>query len=94
MFKHLAIITLGAGLLATVPQAVLAQDEHRDEQRRDRVYDRDHKDYHEWNEAEQRAWRRYWEEQHRDFVDWQRASEEQQRAYWRWRHEHPDGDRR
>jgi hypothetical protein len=59
-------------------------DEHH------RYYDRDHKDWHEWNEGESRAYRHYLEERHEHYRDWVKANQAQQRAYWRWRHEHPD----
>jgi hypothetical protein len=65
-------------------------DRDRDRDHHERYYDSDRKDYHEWNEAEERAWRRYWAELNRPFIDWTRANDEQRRAYWRWRHEHPD----
>ena len=71
------------GAAAAVPVAMLAQDPHR-------YYDRDHHDWHEWNEGEERAWHRYWEEQHHEHIEWARAKEAQRRAYWRWRHEHAD----
>jgi hypothetical protein len=90
MLKFAGSILLGVGLMAPL----VAQDRDRDDQRRDRYYDADRKDYHQWNEAEQRAWHHYWEEQRHAAIDWQRANEEQRRAYWRWRHEHPDRDDR
>lgn len=58
----------------------------------DRYYDRDRRDYHEWNEAERRAYR-HWlmEERHeREYREYNRLNAERQREYWRWRHEHPD----
>jgi hypothetical protein len=89
MVKNTGLILMGMSLMlpAFVP-AARAQD--RDD--RHRYYDSDRKDYHEWNEAEERAWHRYWESRHREYVDWARANEEQRREYWRWRHEHPDND--
>ena len=57
-----------------------------------RYYDRDRHDWHEWNEAENRAYR-HWlmEERHeRRYRDYARLRAAQQREYWRWRHEHPD----
>jgi len=88
MFKLATSILLGAGLMLPLVAQDRDRDDHHD--RRDRYYDNDRKDYHEWNEGEQRAWHRYWEQQHRAAIDWQRAKEEQRREYWRWRHEHPD----
>jgi hypothetical protein len=76
---------LGATTIVSAPRALRAdQDDHR-------YYDRDHRDYHEWNDAEARAYR-HWitEERHEQYRDWNRASRAQQREYWRWRHEHPD----
>ena len=87
MLKLSGALLLGVGLM--VPFAAQPQERHDQ-----RYYDRDHKDYHEWNENESRAWHRYWEEQHRQAIEWQRAKEAQRAAYWRWRHEHPDLDRR
>jgi hypothetical protein len=69
------------------PLAMLADDDHRK-----RYYDRDRKDYHEWNEGEDRAYR-FWQESRRHaYIAWERASGADQRAYWRWRHDHPGND--
>ena len=77
----------GALMLSGVLMAPLAMQAREEV----RVYDRDHKDYHEWNEAENRAYR-HWltEERHHEWHDWNRASRAEQREYWRWRHEHSD----
>ena len=76
-----------------VPAATAAPVQDRDDHDHDhdkRYYDAEHKDYHEWNSAEQRYWRQYWANEHRPYIDWDRASDEQRRAYWRWRHEHEE----
>ncbi|MBV8818194.1 MAG: hypothetical protein JO022_07535 [Acidobacteriaceae bacterium] len=75
-----------AAAMFAVPLALLADDDRR------RYYDKDRKDYHEWNEHEDRAYRHWLEEQHRKYVEWNRTSAAQQREYWRWRHEHPGDD--
>ncbi|HEY3839366.1 MAG TPA: hypothetical protein VGL72_22490 [Bryobacteraceae bacterium] len=90
MVKSTGLFLLGVGLLLPVVTPVRAQDRDHDRDDRNRYYDNDRRDYHEWNEHENRAWHRYWEMRHRDYVDWRRANEEQRREYWRWRHEHPD----
>jgi hypothetical protein len=56
-----------------------------------RVYDPYRRDYHGWNDNENRAYR-HWlvEEQHHKWHEWNRASKREQRDYWRWRHEHSD----
>ena len=72
-----------------IPAQLLAQYSYtRYPEPNRRYYDRDHRDYHEWNEREARAWHRYWEERHRREIAWERAKERERRAYWRWRHEH------
>jgi hypothetical protein len=57
-----------------------------------RVYDRDHKDYHNWDDREDRAYRGYLTEQHITYREYNRQNHRTQRNYWNWRHEHPDHD--
>ena len=55
-----------------------------------RVYDRDHKDYHNWDDNEARVYEGY-RKDHTDFkVTFGKNNRKQQSAYWNWRHEHPD----
>jgi hypothetical protein len=82
MKKLLMALPLGMALLT--PAYTFAQDHDH------RYYDAEHRDYHEWNANEDRAYHRYWEDRHRHYVGWERASAAQRRAYWRWRHEHSD----
>jgi type III secretory pathway component EscR len=90
MSRTLSALILGAVLCAPVT-VVRADDEHHEQERAKRYYDGDKKDYHEWNEHENRAYRRWLEERHeRDNREFTRLKREQQREYWRWRHEHPD----
>ncbi len=84
MRRYLGTLLLGAFLMT--PAAMIA-DEHHDK----RYYDPYRHDYHEWNEAEQRAYRHWMEEErHERYRDYNRASRREQREYWQWRHEHPD----
>lgn len=82
MKKILIALPLGIALLS--PAYMVAQDHDH------RYYDAEHKDYHEWNATEDRAYHRYWEDRHAHYIAWERANDAQRRAYWRWRHEHPD----
>jgi hypothetical protein len=52
-----------------------------------RFYDRDHRDYHRWDRAEDVRYRAYLHERHERYLAFQRASRARQVAYWRWRHE-------
>jgi ribulose kinase len=71
-FRHLSFLALTAALLApaAVTTRAAAQDDRRQEDKRQedtqrndrnqtRVYDRTHKDYHDWNENEDRSYREY-----------------------------------
>lgn len=75
-----------------IPMATVAMPGPQDDHARKRVYDRDHKDYHNWDDKEDRAWGRYLEENHRDRHEFAKANRKEQNEYWKWRHEHPDHD--
>jgi hypothetical protein len=59
----------------------------------DRIRDRDHGDYHSWNDREDRAYRRFLAERRRAYRDFLRLNDREQREYWSWRHSHLDDDR-
>jgi hypothetical protein len=65
-------------------------DEHKDNDKKTRVYDRGHKDYHDWNENEDRSYHQYLTEQHKEDRDYSKLNRRQQDQYWNWRHNHPD----
>lgn len=82
-----------SALLATammMPTAVVAAASPQEVQVR--VYDRDHKDYHNWDDREDRAYRHYLQEQHKAYRDIRKQNRREQRAYWKWRHDHKDHD--
>jgi hypothetical protein len=84
MRKFIGSLMLCGVLTAPVVMSAKDHDDHR-------YYDRDHKDYHVWNNDEDRAYR-HWvtEERHQPYREWKRANRRQQQEYWRWRHEHSD----
>uniref|UniRef100_Q028B7 Uncharacterized protein n=1 Tax=Solibacter usitatus (strain Ellin6076) TaxID=234267 RepID=Q028B7_SOLUE len=83
MRRYLTTLLLGAAMCAPV---VMQAEEHPK-----RYYDRDRRDYHEWNERENRAYRHWLEaERHSVYHPWAKARRDEQRAYWRWRHDHAD----
>ena len=90
MYRTLSALILGAMLSGPVTMIARADDEHHEREKVKRYYDRDKKDYHEWNERESRAYRRWMEERRERYNDYARIQAERQREYWRWRHEHPD----
>lgn len=88
MRHYISVLFLGVTLL--LPAAIRADDDHHEKDHR--YYDREGKDYHEWNEQEERAYRHYLEERHEQYHAWNKLKREQQREYWKWRHSHPDWD--
>jgi hypothetical protein len=96
-YKNLAALCLSAAL--TSPIAALAmprpQDDHErheQEEREHRVYDADHRDYHNWDAREDEAYRRWLQEKHETYVTFERLDNKRQEDYWRWRHKHADHD--
>jgi hypothetical protein len=57
-----------------------------------RVYDRDHKDYHNWDDRENRSYGVFRTEHPKYNATFSRSRRNQQREYWTWRHSHPDRD--
>lgn len=84
MHRYLSVVLLSACLF--IPVALKA-DDHRNDKR---YYDKENRDYHTWNNQEDRAYRVYLGEQHRDYSEFRREKPDRQREYFRWRHEHPD----
>ncbi len=52
----------------------------------------DHRDYHNWDDHEGCAYRRYLVGQHRSYRDYNRQHHRVQGRYWNWHHSHPDRD--
>jgi hypothetical protein len=82
MKRFIAVLVLSGSLLTPV---VCFAKEHR-------YYDRDRRDWHEWNEHESRAYRHWLMEERREhrYREYRRLKARQRREYWRWRHEHAD----
>jgi hypothetical protein len=55
-----------------------------------RIYDRNHKDYHYWNDHENHLWVHFLVINHRRHHEFASASRREQAEYWNWRHAHPD----
>jgi hypothetical protein len=86
--RYIGSIVLAAAIIA--PAIVVADAEAQDVQVR--VYDRDHRDYHNWDEREDHAYRRYLDGRHQHYVEYNNQNRRGQRNYWTWRHAHPDHD--
>jgi hypothetical protein len=57
-----------------------------------RVYDRDHRDYHNWDDREVHSYQLFRGEHPKYNVTFNKTNRRQQREYWNWRHSHPDRD--
>jgi len=57
-----------------------------------RVYDRHHKDYHNWDDREEQSYHRYLAERHQTYRVYAKQHRRDQDRYWDWRHAHRDND--
>ena len=91
-YRYLSFLFLSAALTAPIAIRTNAatQDDHRDDKKDTRVYDRSHKDYHNWDDNEDHAYRRYLGEKHQDYREYAKLNRGEQNSYWGWRHSHPD----
>jgi hypothetical protein len=87
-------LTAALAATASISSAATPQDNERRDDNRVRYYDRDHRDYHNWDDNEDRSYRVYLGERHREYHPFVEVNHRQQRAYWNWRHSHPDHDGR
>jgi len=75
--------------ISAVPVHAQDRNERRAPQEQ-RYYDTVHRDYHNWNNDEDRFYREYMNEHHRQYKDFSHLSKKQQREYWQWRHDHEE----
>jgi hypothetical protein len=97
--SFLASLFVSAALLAPLGAFAMAapqddHDRHEREERERRIYDPYRKDYHNWDQREDSAYRSWLNERHEAYVDYNRLRRKQQSAYWRWRHEHSQHEER
>jgi len=88
--RYISSLILAAAIAA--PTAIMAVPRPQDRSVQNRIYDRDHRDYHNWDDHEDRAYRRYLAAQHRSYREYHKQHYRAQRHYWNWRHRHPDND--
>ena len=86
--SYICSLFLAAALMASVSSMTAAAPQSASVQVR--VYDRDHKDYHNWSGNEDRAYRGYLTERHISYRAYNKQNHKTQSQYWNWRHSHPD----
>jgi len=85
MRRLLSTFLLGVAILTPVVVASAQTITYK------RYYDRNTRDYHVWNDNEQRAYARYQAELRAEQRrEWARSNRSQQTVYFKWRHIHPD----
>ena len=91
---HRYIVSLFLTTALAAPALLMAAPVPQEARVQVRVYDRNHKDYHNWDDNENRAWGTFLVENHRDSHEYAHSKKREQNEYWNWRHSHPDHDRR
>jgi carboxypeptidase C (cathepsin A) len=88
---YLAPLFLTAALAA--PISIMAAPMPQEAGVQSRVDDKNHRDYHNWDDHENHAWNQYLSENHRESHEYSKSNKREQSQYWNWRHAHPDDDR-
>jgi hypothetical protein len=88
--RYIASLFLTAAL--AIPAAMIAAPPQRASVQL-RVYDSNHRDYHNWDDNENRNWGLYLNQNNRRPHEYRKANKRERNEYWNWRHEHSD-DRR
>ena len=88
--QFIASLFLTAALAA--PVAIMAAPVPQEARVQVRVYDRQHKDYHNWDDNENRAWGQYLTQNHKNSHEFSKANKREQSKYWNYRHSHPDNN--
>ena len=89
-YRFVAALFLATAIAA--PASMMAAPVPQDASVQVRVYDSGHKDYHNWDDREDRAYRGYLTDQHMTYRAYNKQHHKTQQQYWNWRHEHPDHD--
>lgn len=89
---YLGSLLMGATLLLPVGLRAATNLQQGDRQEaQKRYYDRNHKDYHSWDDREDGSFRRWMtKEKHKVYRPFTKLKRREQSEYWEWRHAHPD----
>ena len=87
-YRFIASLFLAGAIAA--PVSVMAAPAPQEAGIQVRVYDRDHKDYHNWDDNENKAWGQYLSDHHKSSHEYSKANKKEQSEYWNYRHAHPD----
>jgi hypothetical protein len=85
MFLSAALVVPIGAIAMPTPQDDRERQELEEHQRR--YYDQQNRDYHNWNNQEDRMYREWLAERRYNYVDYDRLDPRDQQDYWRWRHQ-------
>jgi hypothetical protein len=88
--RYVSVLFLTAAIAASGPIVGAATPQEASVQVR--VYDSNHRDYHNWDDREDHAYRGYLSERHENYRPYDKQNSKHQKNYWNWRHSHPDRD--
>ena len=89
MKRYLTVLFVGAALAGSVPVGAEAQ-EHQSNTQTKRYYDQNARDYHEWNQNENRVYHQYAKANLKKDRAFAKINSKQKQEYFKWRHNHPD----
>jgi len=84
--QSLGSLLLGAALATSAASVACAV---RGEARI-RYYDRDHEDWHYWDNHEEDRYRAYLNNRHQEYRDFRSLNDDEKKQYWNWRHKQTD----
>jgi hypothetical protein len=84
------IASLFLTAILAAPVALMAAPAAQDAGVQVRVYDSNNRQYHNWDDNENKAWGVYLTQNHKKPHDYATGSHKEQSNYWKWRSSHPD----
>ena len=91
MFLSAALIVPIGAIAMPAPQD--EHERHEQEEHQRRYYDQQYKDYHNWDNREDRMYRQWLAERNYGYTDYDRLAARDQQDYWRWRHQQEKRER-
>jgi len=87
MKRYLTALFISAALAGSVP---VRADHH---QQTKRYYDKQGRDYHEWNQNENQVYHQYVTDNHKRDREFAKTTSREKQDYFTWRHSHPDQEK-
>jgi hypothetical protein len=84
------LLSMAIVIPAASGRSARTQDRDHGGQDNRRAYDQSHRDWHDWDDREEGAYKRYLQENHRPYRSYFDADVRTQTDYWNWRHSHPE----